>query len=441
MDYRARNADYDYEDEEMYGDYDDESSGGDYDEMDRGGGDMIVAECLQSRPRKAKKVRAVQAPPDASGLFGNFNQVQNMRRQLVKEKGYQELAKTGEYAETHYATMRYPTQCDHHHRTLFHVAYFRYILDGYKGPFLAPDFRKMPHRQFAFAAALLDLPYEGQEKEHDFKSDGSRGIIVTAKSNAIIFKKEIIPGDCQLKKDLMISHRYRAFKRSHDSENELDLSALILNEIYVCEVIITNISSQRRDITAMFQIPNGSLPVLKSKSIDSKIVELDRFTTQRLEMLFYFPQVGKFQHCPSSISQDNVVTAKSEMTLLEVGNKRVIQEANTFREKMMTAKTEDLKKQAILDMIKTNKTFHLDHNLEFRFEDITYLMVKDKVFLLNIVKALAARGMYPEPVVTAAVSRFPELIKDKDQEFVAFREDYIKLVRYFFNRTVKKVQG
>ena len=175
--------------------------------------------------------------------------------------------------------MRYPTASDHHHRTQFHAAYLRHSINESKKPFLTPDFRKMPHRQFAFAAALLDLPFEGQEKEHEFKSDGSRGIIVTAKSNAIIFKKEIIPGDCQLKKDLMISHRYRVFKRSHDTDDELDLTALILNEIYVCEVIITNISSQRRDITAMFQIPNGSLPVLKSKSIDSKIVELDRFTT------------------------------------------------------------------------------------------------------------------------------------------------------------------
>ena len=438
MDYRARNADYDYEDEEMYGDYDDESSGGDMDDVDRGG-DMLVAECMETRARRPKKVREVQAPPDASGLFGNFNQVQDLRRQLVKEKGYQELAKTGEYAETHYATMRYPTQCDHHHRTLFHAEFLKHVLSESKAPFLAPEFRKMPHRQFAFAAALLDLPYEGQEKEHSFKSDGSRGIVVTAKSNAIIFKKEIIPGDCQLKKDLMISHRYRVFKRSHSDDGDLDLSAMILNEIYVCEVIITNISSQRRDITAMFQIPNGSLPVLKTKSIDSKIVELDRFTTQRLEMLFYFPQVGKFQHCPSSISQDNVVTAKSEMISLEVGKKRVIQEANTFRDLMMTTKTENLKKQVILDMIKNNPTFHLDHHLEFRFDDITWLMVKDKMFLLNVVKALAARGMYPENVVTAAISQFPELIKDK--EFVAFREDYIKLVRYFFNRTAKKVQG
>lgn len=122
----------------------------------------------------------------------------------------------------------------------------------------------------------------------------------------------------------------------------------------------------------------------------------------------------------------------------------MIQEASTFKDLMMTTKTVDGKKAAILDLI-TNRsnpqydTFHLDHKFDFRFEDITWLMSEDKMFLLNVVKGLAARGMYPEPVVTAAISRFPELIKDK--QFVSFREDYIKLVRYFFNRTAKKVQG
>lgn len=125
------------------------------------------------------------------------------------------------------------------------------------------------------------------------------------------------------------------------------------------------------------------------------------------------------------------------MILLEVGKKRVIQEATTFRDMMMTAKTADLKKQAILNLIKNNKVFHLDHHLEFRYQDITWFMMEDKIFLRDLVMALAERGMYPEEVVSVALIRFKELIKDN--EFVAFREDYIKLVRYFFNRTAKKV--
>jgi hypothetical protein len=66
-------------------------------------------------------------------------------------------------------------------------------------------------------------------------------------------------------------------------------------------------------------------------------------------------------------------------------------------------------------------------------------MIEDKMFLRDLVMALADRGMYPEEVVNVAVIQFKKLIKEK--EFVAFREDYIKLVRYFFNRTAKKVQG
>lgn len=39
MDFRARNADYEYEDEEMYGDYDDDEISDE--EMEMRGGDMI----------------------------------------------------------------------------------------------------------------------------------------------------------------------------------------------------------------------------------------------------------------------------------------------------------------------------------------------------------------------------------------------------------------
>ena len=47
MDFRARNAENEYNDEEMYGDYDDEDSHDDMDDMYRGGEDMIVAECME----------------------------------------------------------------------------------------------------------------------------------------------------------------------------------------------------------------------------------------------------------------------------------------------------------------------------------------------------------------------------------------------------------
>lgn len=54
---------------------------------------------------------------------------------------------------------------------------------------------------------MIDIPHE-KLQSHKFKSDGKRGIFISLNSNAIIFKKEIKEGECQLKNDLMVIHRY-----------------------------------------------------------------------------------------------------------------------------------------------------------------------------------------------------------------------------------------
>jgi len=65
-------------------------------------------------------------------------------------------------------------------------------------------------RVLPFVFGLIDLPLDQQnsKQQHQFKSDGKRGINITAGSNLIIFKKEIKEGSCQLKQDIMVTHRY-----------------------------------------------------------------------------------------------------------------------------------------------------------------------------------------------------------------------------------------
>ena len=42
------------------------------------------------------------------------------------------------------------------------------------------------------------------------------------------------------------------------------------------------------------QIPNGSLPLMKSKYIESKTVMINPFSTIKETVQFYFPKDGKF---------------------------------------------------------------------------------------------------------------------------------------------------
>lgn len=59
-------------------------------------------------------------------------------------------------------------------------------------------------------------------------------------SNAIIFKREIKEGECQLKNDLLVIHRYGSLINENQEEEVEDF---IVNYPYKCEVIMTNVSS------------------------------------------------------------------------------------------------------------------------------------------------------------------------------------------------------
>jgi len=78
-------------------------------------------------------------------------------------------------------------------------------------PFLTDSFMDMSKRYVPFALALISLPLEEERDEevsHKYESDKKRGIFLQASSNAVVFKKEIKLGKCELSNEVMISHRY-----------------------------------------------------------------------------------------------------------------------------------------------------------------------------------------------------------------------------------------
>ena len=103
-----------------------------------------------------------------------------------------------------------------------------------------------------------------------------------------------------------------------------------MNTPYQCEIILTNISNQPKTVNLLFQIPNGAIPLKRTKYIESKQMRIPSFHTEKQLMQFYFPMDGVFQHAQSNISLDSVVIAKSELETLEVGRKRIISKVENF---------------------------------------------------------------------------------------------------------------
>lgn len=192
----------------------------------------------------------------------NMNaEISNARVQQMNDVGFQELEKTGEYMETHYYKKHSPHKCkDYYHGNDFIVECLKYLIAGDReSPFLTASFTNVSMKFLPFVLAFMDLPLESKASKqlHKFKSDKKRGINITAGSNIVIFKKEIKQGKCAIKNDMMVSHRYQSMNNRSDDEVE----DFIINHPYECEAIMTNVSPKRKQITLLYQIPNGSLPL------------------------------------------------------------------------------------------------------------------------------------------------------------------------------------
>ena len=120
-----------------------------------------------------------------------------------------------------------------------------------------------------FCLAIMDLPQSIQALQkypHLIESDGNRGIVITAGDEAIIFKKEIKEGEYNLKKDLIITHKYQSVSQpvqvsNNDGDEDFELKYFVINHIYECEIAVTNLTNRHKKVTLLFQVPNGSLPV------------------------------------------------------------------------------------------------------------------------------------------------------------------------------------
>lgn len=105
-------------------------------------------------------------------------------------------------------------------------------------------------------------------------------------SNAIIFKKEIKEVEVELKQDFMVTHRYQRiddYGRQHKTDDDEAIPhEFIVNVPYECEVIMTNVSPSKTDFNLLYQVPIGSMPIMKTKFMKLQPATLDSYSTEIL---------------------------------------------------------------------------------------------------------------------------------------------------------------
>lgn len=83
----------------------------------------------------------------------------------------------------------------------------------------------------------------------------------------------------------------------------------LTSHVYGCKNVLTNVSSSRKRVDLLMQIPVGAIPVTGGFFTKSRFIDLPPFTTTKppLQYYFYFPYTSgetPFSHFPIHVASD-----------------------------------------------------------------------------------------------------------------------------------------
>ena len=334
-------------------------------------------------------------PQQQDGYFGQSSDpyegdYHEQRAKFIEE--YKSLGKTKEYEERNYYRINNQVAINIKNST-FWVELAKHLVEkGLETPFLSSKFYYCTgcHTEMLAVLAFIGLPFE--YGSHNYQNIQGKGFEIQAASNSIIFLKEIREGKADLKNDLLIAQRfydpkdrYLISEEDPSVRFEKDVDEYVVDKIYGCEVIVTNVSVTRQEFQVLYEIPEGSLPIRQNEYTKSTTMTVNSFTTQTLNFFFYFPKNGNFKIYPANISRNGIVLAISKEKTFEVHNERISKQLETIDQILAQGSKED-----ILEFVKSKNL----HNKEiFNFSNIYYLL-KDKKFYSSFMEILKKRKIY-----------------------------------------------
>jgi hypothetical protein len=155
--------------------------------------------------------------------------------------------------------------------------------------------------------------------------------------------------------------------------------------VYGANVVVTNPSSSPQKLELLLQIPRGSLPVLGSKSTDSRRIQLEPFMTKSFEYFFYFPIANegaddRFPHYPVQVVRaEQVAGAAKPFTF------RVVRQLSRFDKASWDYVSQYGDEAEVFAFLDQSNLGRLD------LERIAWRCRKDVEFLRKIVAVLAKR--------------------------------------------------
>ena len=236
---------------------------------------------------------------------------------------YRKTGKVMEWAESNY----YRITIQNQNANLipihsFWSDYAKHLSTDGKKPFLSGNFIYATRNanEMLLALSVLDLPFDPQKTETEIEE---RSVTIQPKQNLLLFHEQLLPSEQSKKSEVLMSQRFYRLDSRYRYEKGERLDNFVDEEFlpgipYGSIVVLTNPTSSRKKLRLLLHLPNGSMPLSKTRTVRSIPVTLEPYFTQTFESSFYFPQVGKFGLYPARASSNGKSVASAPLITFQV---------------------------------------------------------------------------------------------------------------------------
>lgn len=278
----------------------------------------VVAEAEVSMDPFAAPIEGNRAMAKSSPMARGAVAMDALREEAVSEALYRRLESTKEWAENNY----YHLPIEQQLADLVTVNGFWKDFanwDG-KGGFYSREFPAATgsFTEMMLALSVLDLPFSAEE--HDFTVE-ENALRLTAKSPLVVFHEEVKEAArAEEGTPILVSQNYFRSDDRHQYVDGQQVDKFVTDEflrgvVYGSQIVVTNPTSSTHRLDLLVQIPEGAVPVSGSDYTKSESVQLNSFSTQRIEVAFYFPKTSgeaAFPVYPVRVSKNEEVIAAGE---------------------------------------------------------------------------------------------------------------------------------
>ncbi|MCY2964347.1 MAG: hypothetical protein NT069_12045, partial [Planctomycetota bacterium] len=170
---------------------------------------------------------------------------------------------------------------------------------------------------------------------HLAEASGTR-LTISPAGPAVVYHEEIraadpAPGPAKiLVGQSYFKHGDRHMQVDGEQVDKYVTDEFLIHTVYGCQVVVTNPSSTRQNLSLLLQIPQGAIPVLNTRRTRTQLITLEPYHTQTIDYHFYFPAAGEFQHFPVQVARNADLVAFAAPTTLHVVEKPVKVDAESW---------------------------------------------------------------------------------------------------------------